>query len=247
MKMKKTAWSICLIIFLSLCILPFLGNDISKPSTAKTFHAKTQEKNVLENEVRYGTGLSVADKINDNNNNDLMCAMSEVISKIHDYTVLQAENKQTEVKKEEEARAAAALAEQRKKTMEGAIAAFKNGDSGGFKSLSYDDVFILARIAQLEAGGSVQGMGSVCQVVLNRIESSKFPNNVRDVVFARNQFVPASHIYDKNPSDNALEAVYRVLNGECFVSGKPLFFCSSSTAHKNRVYIETVSGNKFYY
>lgn len=48
----------------------------------------------------------------------------------------------------------------------------------------------------------------VAQVILNRVESSKFPNNIIDNIFAENQFSPvdAGALYDRVPSELTIQA-----------------------------------------
>lgn len=53
---------------------------------------------------------------------------------------------------------------------------------------------LLARLVRAEAGGeSYEGMVAVASVVLNRVASSKFPNDIRGVIYAKNQFSPVAN------------------------------------------------------
>lgn len=79
-----------------------------------------------------------------------------------------------------------------------------------------DDLLWLARIIQAEAGGvSMESKIAVGTVVLNRVESPKFPNTIYDVIFQKNQFSPvkSGSIY-KTPSEDSYEAARRCLEGE---------------------------------
>lgn len=54
---------------------------------------------------------------------------------------------------------------------------------------------ILCRITEAEVtGGDIDSKKNVVSVVLNRVNSPLFPNNIKDVVFQKNQFSP---VWDK--------------------------------------------------
>ena len=57
------------------------------------------------------------------------------------------------------------------------------------QNLSVNDRELLARMAYCEAySEGEEGMKRVIDVVLNRRDSSKFPNSIRDIIFAEGQF-----------------------------------------------------------
>lgn len=71
------------------------------------------------------------------------------------------------------------------------------------------ELYYFYKIVQCEiGGGTYESKLRVCQVILNRIESSRFPNNMYDVIFAPDQFTPALNgaIYDATPSEDVIEA-----------------------------------------
>lgn len=76
-------------------------------------------------------------------------------------------------------------------------------------SLSSSDRDLLARLVRAEAGGeSYEGMVAVASVVLNRVFSSKFPDTIQGVIYARNQFSPvANGSINKPASDVHYKAV----------------------------------------
>ena len=93
-----------------------------------------------------------------------------------------------------------------------------------------EEIDLLAALVQKEAGGeSFEGKIAVVNVVLNRVRSSKFPNNIHDVVYAPNQFTPATNgALDKllaagGANEECYEAVYAALAGRCTV-GDYLYF-----------------------
>lgn len=114
--------------------------------------------------------------------------------------------------------------------------------------LTAEDEDLILRLAVLEAGDKdVDGMANVMQVVLNRFESDKFPNSIRGVIFQSGQFCTASRLATANISDEAREALNKVVWGEykwneChyFESCDGLAFAGWST------YIFSYGGHDFY-
>lgn len=74
---------------------------------------------------------------------------------------------------------------------------------------------ILCKITQAETDGTIAQKMNIAQVVINRVKSEKFPNNVEDVVFARNQFQPTfdHRYYEVKVNAETVKAVTNVLNG----------------------------------
>lgn len=61
------------------------------------------------------------------------------------------------------------------------------------REYSCEEAQMLMRIAEAEAGNQgKEGMKLVMAVVLNRVESTDFPNSIEDVIFQANQFQPIS-------------------------------------------------------
>lgn len=116
--------------------------------------------------------------------------------------------------------------------------------------ISDEDAKILKKIAQAEANADgVEGKAMVMQVVLNRVESSTFPDTIKDVVFQSGQFSPISDgRYNKAiPDEECDKALYEVVTGE-YSDVESLFFdnCKNSWASKHREYDCTVGHHKFY-
>lgn len=118
-----------------------------------------------------------------------------------------------------------------------------------------DDLYWLSRIIQAESGGeSFMGKCAVGNVVLNRVDSSAYPNTVKGVVFDKNygvQFTPAANgtIYN-TPSEESVLAAKACLDGFA-KSGKILYFLNpriaqSSWIVNNREYIFTIGNHDFY-
>lgn len=107
--------------------------------------------------------------------------------------------------------------------------------------LSDKDYDTLLRIVEAEAGGEDQdGKLLVANVVLNRVNSEKFPDNVWDVVMQRekgiSQFSPTVDGRFQNVcvSTDTKEAVERALYGEDISRGA-LYFCAREKADSDRL------------
>lgn len=120
---------------------------------------------------------------------------------------------------------------------------------------SVEDYFWLSRIIYAEAGQqSMAAMLAVGQVVLNRVEDSRFPSTVFAVVFDRNggmQFTPVQTggVYYE-PSEQAKAAAYMCYEGYDLV-GDSLYFVNPAYGNAawfnaNKVYFATVGDHDFY-
>ncbi len=92
----------------------------------------------------------------------------------------------------------------------------------------------LVRIVEAEATGlDVKAKILVANVVINRVFSNDFPNNVTDVIFQENgaQFQPVmdGRYYSVSLTDTSYEAVDRALVGEDYSEGA-LFFAATASA-----------------
>jgi N-acetylmuramoyl-L-alanine amidase len=93
----------------------------------------------------------------------------------------------------------------------------------------HPDRHLLAQIIDAEAKGEpFEGKVAVGVVVLNRVESSEFPNTVRDVIYEPGQFQPVSNgAINNNPSERSYKAADAALNAERTES---LFFYNPAIA-----------------
>ncbi len=102
--------------------------------------------------------------------------------------------------------------------------------------LSKSDTAILCRIVEAEATGQdIEGKMLVANVILNRVNSDKFPDTVEKVVFANKQFSPIrdGRYYKVTITKDTKEAVNRVLNGEDESNGAVYFMSRSRASAKN--------------
>lgn len=87
-------------------------------------------------------------------------------------------------------------------------------------NLSNEEYDILLRIVEAEAGGEdALGKRLVSYTILNRVSSKRFPNTIKDVVFATNskggyQYTPISNgrYFSVTPSDSTKRAVDEAIN-----------------------------------
>lgn len=107
--------------------------------------------------------------------------------------------------------------------------------------LTDDEMEVLLRIVEAEAGTEDEdGKLLVANVVLNRVESDRFPDNVTDVVFQQSggvtQFSPVAsgRYYTVKVSEETVSAVGRALMGEDISQGA-LFFASRKYAGSEKM------------
>lgn len=107
--------------------------------------------------------------------------------------------------------------------------------TSGVISYSNSDVNLLARLITAEAGGeSFNGMLAVGAVVVNRVQSSKFPSNISGVINERsNGYYQFSPVLDGNinkvASTEATKAAYESLKGTDPTNGALYFFENTVT------------------
>ena len=96
--------------------------------------------------------------------------------------------------------------------------------------LKYKELNVLLKIVEAEAGGEdITGKMLVANVILNRVNSSRFPDTVTEVVYqqhhGRAQFSPTvdGRLDSVTVSSETVDAVERVLNGEDSSNGALYF------------------------
>lgn len=117
------------------------------------------------------------------------------------------------------------------------------------------DFYWLSRIIHAESGGEpLRGQVAVGSVVLNRVESEEFPDNIPDVIFDRTdavQFEPVANATVYNaPTKRSEEAAGRALDGERPVGGAMYFYAPALSQgvwiNANRKYLMTIGCHRFY-
>lgn len=111
-------------------------------------------------------------------------------------------------------------------------------------------LYWLSHIINAESGNQpMTGKIAVGNVVLNRVNSPAFPNNVHDVVFQRNQFTPVQNgTINLTPNQESVIAAKLCLDG-ANTAGNSMYFVNyhyTSWASRNRPYVQTIGDHAFY-
>lgn len=118
-----------------------------------------------------------------------------------------------------------------------------------------EDLLWLSRIIYAESiGESFEGKLAVANVILNRKDSTQFPNTIKEVIFDRfggTQFTPVANgtIYN-TPTPECEAAAVEALEGNNNI-GNSLFFVNSSKSilnwiQTNRTFYKTIGNHDFY-
>ena len=120
-------------------------------------------------------------------------------------------------------------------------------------NLTGEEKNMLCFIADKEDHSSVESRQAIMQVVMNRTESPKFPDNVYDVLYQKNQFSTMKRYgnNDYTPSDEALEALAQMLYGGDIFGGKIALFFSNASVNPSKIArglyeVAEIGGTKFY-
>ncbi len=104
-------------------------------------------------------------------------------------------------------------------------------------SYSDEEYQMLLYVVEGEVGGcSKESKLAVANVIINRVQNSRFPSTLKGVLTAKNQFTAINNYYDKyrTPTKTTIECVDRALAGEDNSKGALYFYsptyCSGSTA-----------------
>lgn len=77
-----------------------------------------------------------------------------------------------------------------------------------------DDIDLLARVIEFECGAdwcSDELQYLTGAVVINRVYDSRFPNTIRDVIFAPGQYATAGMLYTRNPSERSVKVAQKII------------------------------------
>lgn len=116
---------------------------------------------------------------------------------------------------------------------------------------SGEDVLLAARVAYFESGKAEDGYRAVVCVILNRVESSKWPSSIYNVVYQKSQFtvISRSDFLTKTIPDSVIGYANDVLNnGNRLLPTNVMSFRSSQTDKTwgTRTFYATFGGNDFY-
>lgn len=117
--------------------------------------------------------------------------------------------------------------------------------------LNDNEKSLLAKIAMAEAEGEdTQGKALVMSVVLNRVHSNKFPDNVYDVIHQKRQFSPVEdgRYYSSEPDADCMAALDLIINGWDESQGALYFESDSdSTWHRRHLQLLFQHGKHIFY
>ena len=99
-------------------------------------------------------------------------------------------------------------------------------------SLSDSEIDLLARLVRAEAQTeTLEGKIAVACVVLNRVESSQFPDTIKEVIYAPGQFQPVQNGEINKPADEeSIQAVKAALTDQRQLAPGALFFYNPAIA-----------------
>lgn len=109
-------------------------------------------------------------------------------------------------------------------------------------------------VEQETEGASLEHKRIVSYVIINRVKSELFPDNVKDVLTAKNQFSAIDNYYYKynEPEEITKQAVFEALNGQCEdESGGALYFyaprwCGYMSYFENKPFVLEMEGHRFF-
>lgn len=103
------------------------------------------------------------------------------------------------------------------------------------KNQNQDDLLLLAKLIEAEAGNeSFVGQVAVGNVIVNRVNDSRFPDTIEAVVKEPGQFTPVStgRINSVEPSQSSIDAAKKALQGEKPAKNAVYFFNKSNTTNQ---------------
>lgn len=111
--------------------------------------------------------------------------------------------------------------------MRGDEAAGREAAENGRLPYTYDDLYLLAKIIEKEAGHEWPDAPilAVADVVLNRRDSADFPDTIRGVIYQPNQYEPVywTGWEEFQPSERYVRLAQRAMKGESAVGGDVIF------------------------
>ncbi|HHW38176.1 MAG TPA: LysM peptidoglycan-binding domain-containing protein [Bacillales bacterium] len=112
------------------------------------------------------------------------------------------------------------------------------------KNENQDDLLLLAKLIEAEAGDEpFIGQVAVGNVIVNRINDSRFPDTIESIVYEPGQFTPVStgRINYVEPTKSSIDAAKKALQGEKPVKNAVYFFNKSKTTNQFLLAREVVS------
>lgn len=112
------------------------------------------------------------------------------------------------------------------------------------------DLNLISRIINCEAGNQpLIGKIAVGNVILNRVASSRFPNTVYGVLYARNQFTVVNYAaFQKEPNAESVLAAKLALDGAVILPNA-YYYCRAGLScwtSRNCPFVATIGDHSFY-
>ena len=95
--------------------------------------------------------------------------------------------------------------------------------------LSYADIQLIARVVWVEARGEpAEGQQAVAEVVLNRMASDQFPDDLKQVIYGEGQFRSARFLEDAQPGQAQYRAVENAIYGPFVLPEEVTYFATTA-------------------
>lgn len=127
-----------------------------------------------------------------------------------------------------------------------------NASKGSFVEHTEEEFEMLAKIIWAEARGeSYEGKVAVGAVILNRLKDPKYPNSIKEIIFAPKQFEPVSNgmFLKAKPTTEEYLAAVEAFNGVDPTMGATSFYAPSlviSKWHESLTYTTTIGVHRFF-
>jgi len=96
--------------------------------------------------------------------------------------------------------------------------------------LKLEEIRLLAKVVWVEAQGECpEGQQAVAEVVLNRLASKNFPDNLHDAIYAQGQFRSVPYLDDAKPYQAQYEAIERAIYGPYVLPEEVVHFATYKT------------------
>lgn len=208
---KNIIIGLTVVIFL-LVISNFITLKLVSHSYVSEINNLSDKINILSNEITETNG--VVNTLNENNT---------MLTEQNNNLTTELENKNKEI--EELNKKISSLSAENNKLKKTSMSLPSRGTTTGAVKATSSDRELLAKIINAEASSkSTEDMLLVGNVVLNRVNHPKFPNSIRDVIYAPGQYSPTwNGSINKTPSEAAYAAADRLLSGERFCPENVVF------------------------
>ncbi len=116
--------------------------------------------------------------------------------------------------------------------------------NSGTISYTNEEFEMMCYVLQNEAGGcSDESKIAVANVIINRVKSPNFPNTLKGVLTANNQFTAISNYYNKvnAPTQSTKDCVRRALSGEDNSKGAIFYYAPKYCGSSSAAWFETLN------